>query len=434
MAILRQGSKGDEVRLLQEQLKAAGYDPGPIDADYGPLTAGAVTALQKAKGLGVDAIAGPQTFGALQTMLAPQASAPAPSPTIPQGMTPLATPQLSAQQPAAQTPSFTMPKVDLTPRYDYSDEIQAALQALRGNIGNANVTPQQIVSSPEYLAQKGVLDLQRGEGMAALRRDFASRNMLQGTPAIQAFTTAQGEADIRAGALVPQMMGEARGQLQQQIANQLQGLQALVNQQKTEDQYSMQKAQLLQDVANTQRNFGLSESGVTGTYQGKPTYAATQAATTAAQRQADAVQLAAQKQTEFDWMKQQDTTANQLNQQQFDWTKQYQQGVLNKPAAASAATVRTPKQQYEDTIYNKLAQGVSLTEDEKRFLGITPENVRSVATSMAQKDDAWYAADEAVQMQLIEKYIRMLQGPTAAPTTSKPTSEDDWAKQGGYLK
>jgi peptidoglycan hydrolase-like protein with peptidoglycan-binding domain len=62
---LSQGSKGEEVRKLQEQLKAAGFDPGPIDADFGPQTAAALKGFQQGRGLEADAILGPLTRNAL---------------------------------------------------------------------------------------------------------------------------------------------------------------------------------------------------------------------------------------------------------------------------------------------------------------------------------------------------------------------------------
>jgi peptidoglycan hydrolase-like protein with peptidoglycan-binding domain len=65
MAVYKIGSSGDDVAKLQEQLKAAGFDPGGIDGQYGPNTEAAVTAYQKAKGLDVDGIAGSQTLGSL---------------------------------------------------------------------------------------------------------------------------------------------------------------------------------------------------------------------------------------------------------------------------------------------------------------------------------------------------------------------------------
>lgn len=65
MAIYKIGSSGDDVKKLQTQLKAAGFDPGGIDGIYGNKTAAAVTAYQKANNLSVDGIAGQQTLGSL---------------------------------------------------------------------------------------------------------------------------------------------------------------------------------------------------------------------------------------------------------------------------------------------------------------------------------------------------------------------------------
>jgi hypothetical protein len=65
MATLRQGSRGSAVKALQDQLRAAGFDPGPSDGIYGPKTAAAVSAYQKSKGLTVDGIAGTDTMNAL---------------------------------------------------------------------------------------------------------------------------------------------------------------------------------------------------------------------------------------------------------------------------------------------------------------------------------------------------------------------------------
>ena len=63
--LLRRGSRGSEVKTLQEQLKAAGFDPGPLDGIFGPKTLAAVKAFQTDRGLQVDGIAGPKTAAAL---------------------------------------------------------------------------------------------------------------------------------------------------------------------------------------------------------------------------------------------------------------------------------------------------------------------------------------------------------------------------------
>lgn len=64
---LQNGSKGDEVKKLQQSLIDAGYNVGSSGADgiYGNNTAAAVKAYQKANGLSVDGIAGNQTLGKL---------------------------------------------------------------------------------------------------------------------------------------------------------------------------------------------------------------------------------------------------------------------------------------------------------------------------------------------------------------------------------
>lgn len=64
MANLAYGSSGSDVRALQEALRKAGYNIA-ADGVYGAETRNAVRQYQSAQGLGVDGIAGQQTFGAL---------------------------------------------------------------------------------------------------------------------------------------------------------------------------------------------------------------------------------------------------------------------------------------------------------------------------------------------------------------------------------
>lgn len=64
MANLAYGSSGSDVRALQEALRRAGYNIA-ADGVYGAETRNAVRQYQSAQGLGVDGIAGQQTFGSL---------------------------------------------------------------------------------------------------------------------------------------------------------------------------------------------------------------------------------------------------------------------------------------------------------------------------------------------------------------------------------
>ena len=80
---LARGARGEDVRQMQERLKAHGIDPGPIDGQFGPLTQAAVRRFQEAQGLGTDGIAGPKTHGALAKAPDPNAPRPAPAPVPP---------------------------------------------------------------------------------------------------------------------------------------------------------------------------------------------------------------------------------------------------------------------------------------------------------------------------------------------------------------
>ncbi|MGH9225034.1 MAG: peptidoglycan-binding domain-containing protein [Acidimicrobiales bacterium] len=63
--LLKVGSKGHEVALVQARLLSLGFDPGPVDGDFGPGTETAVRDFQQANGLEVDGVVGRQTLEAL---------------------------------------------------------------------------------------------------------------------------------------------------------------------------------------------------------------------------------------------------------------------------------------------------------------------------------------------------------------------------------
>ena len=60
-ALLRQGSKGNDVSAVQQALKNYGFYGGVVDGLFGPKTAEAVKNFQNMTGIKVDAIVGPQT-------------------------------------------------------------------------------------------------------------------------------------------------------------------------------------------------------------------------------------------------------------------------------------------------------------------------------------------------------------------------------------
>lgn len=68
------GAPDDEVRWVQTQLAALGFDPGPIDGLMGPRTRNEVKAFQLAHRLVVDGIPGPATRAAIVRALDARAS------------------------------------------------------------------------------------------------------------------------------------------------------------------------------------------------------------------------------------------------------------------------------------------------------------------------------------------------------------------------
>lgn len=65
VAILKQGSKGGRVKILQILLNGLGYDCGEVDESFGPKVLAAIKKFQKDKGLTVDGSVGAKTWNAL---------------------------------------------------------------------------------------------------------------------------------------------------------------------------------------------------------------------------------------------------------------------------------------------------------------------------------------------------------------------------------
>jgi N-acetylmuramoyl-L-alanine amidase len=65
VATLRQGSRGEDVKTVQQKLKNWGYYSGAVDGIYGTQTVAAVKAFQKKNKLTADGIVGAKTAAAL---------------------------------------------------------------------------------------------------------------------------------------------------------------------------------------------------------------------------------------------------------------------------------------------------------------------------------------------------------------------------------
>lgn len=73
-ALSKYGSRGSEVRTIQEKLKRWGYYTGNVDGIYGSQTVAAVKRFQQKNGLTVDGIAGPKTLTAMGIMTSSSSS------------------------------------------------------------------------------------------------------------------------------------------------------------------------------------------------------------------------------------------------------------------------------------------------------------------------------------------------------------------------
>ena len=72
--LLKNGSRGNEVKKLQENLNKLGFNCGTADGIFGVKTEAAVKAFQKANGLAVDGIAGPKTLSKIEELLKTKSS------------------------------------------------------------------------------------------------------------------------------------------------------------------------------------------------------------------------------------------------------------------------------------------------------------------------------------------------------------------------
>lgn len=71
MAEKKMAKSSPATMKIQEALKKAGFDPGPIDGIMGKKTRAAVMAFQKANGLKADGRVGKLTMAKLQPFMAP---------------------------------------------------------------------------------------------------------------------------------------------------------------------------------------------------------------------------------------------------------------------------------------------------------------------------------------------------------------------------
>lgn len=133
---LREGSRSDAVRLLQENLALLDYYEGNVTGSYGRLTKEAVRRFQRDNDLSADGVAGPRTFERLNALLTDGSGQETPVFTLPAGQTPAGT--------DAKTPLENVPKLNTewtlrrSSRSGYVTRLQKALIVLGYYTGSAD--------------------------------------------------------------------------------------------------------------------------------------------------------------------------------------------------------------------------------------------------------------------------------------------------------
>lgn len=133
---LREGSRSDAVRILQENLALLDYYEGSVTGSYGRLTKEAVRRFQRDNDLSADGVAGPRTFERLNALLTDSSGKETPIVTPPASQTSAGT--------DAKTPLESVPMLNTewtlrrSSRSGYVTRLQKALIALGYYNGSAD--------------------------------------------------------------------------------------------------------------------------------------------------------------------------------------------------------------------------------------------------------------------------------------------------------
>lgn len=133
---LREGSRSDAVRILQENLALLDYYEGSVTGSYGRLTKEAVRRFQRDNDLSADGVAGPRTFERLNALLTDSSGKETPIVTPPASQTSAGT--------DAKTPLESVPMLNTewtlrrSSRSGYVTRLQKALIALGYYTGSAD--------------------------------------------------------------------------------------------------------------------------------------------------------------------------------------------------------------------------------------------------------------------------------------------------------
>lgn len=174
--ILREGSRSDAVRILQESLALLKFYSGSITGNYGRLTKEAVRRFQRANDLSADGVAGPRTFEKLTELLKNEGAVESPMVTLPSAESTTSTTSTANSVAAAGVSLKNVAKLNTertlrrTSRSGYVTRLQKALCALGYYSGSADGSFGEMTEEAvkTYQAAKG-LTVDGVAGRATLR-------------------------------------------------------------------------------------------------------------------------------------------------------------------------------------------------------------------------------------------------------------------------
>jgi len=215
------GSKGDEVKKLQQTLTNAGYDTKGVDGIFGANTQAAVTAYQKANNLTIDGVAGSQTLGSLYKPAATVQTIPQVNQTAP----------VAPKQPAADlsalsninlNPTVTVP----TNENPFQDRLNSALDKILSYNPNS---AYDVTTDPLYAPLKQQYD---NAGQSAFNNQIGRLSALTGgrpsTAAVGTATASQNQyAKDFAGTVLPSLVSAEQTRKQNEYNNIIKQLEAL---------------------------------------------------------------------------------------------------------------------------------------------------------------------------------------------------------------
>lgn len=353
--LLKQGSRGDAVRELQQFLKDQGYYKGSVDGIFGPQTEAAVRAFQQAHGLTVDAIVGPQTWGAInaikgmQTVAAPQSTqqaTPKPTTTTTQA-TAIAQTNPVTQATKSTAPTTTVPQnapigyITYTPlseeeiRRQAEEKVlplyNAQVEALKQAVERQKQALQQQQEYLQYLYNLRKQDLQELYDQERQRasNEVLKRGLARSTYAVDVQSRI-GELETKALQQLQQELTLQVGQLQSQIATLEQQLADSLK--RLDIDRATQISSMIDQLRKEQ------EEKLLQIQQYNNELAARERQEQLQREQFDWEKQFRQQQ--FDWQKALQEWEKQFKQQQFDWQKyiDQQQLALAKSRAASSSS------------------------------------------------------------------------------------------------